>query len=209
MDSGKIPLKYLMTIRQGEPSFDNVTQRIAPAVTDIVRLKAASHTKSTCPFYEAKSTSCQIYDQRPAECTALNCRDATEIMAMYSSRRLTRRHLLSKVEGLWELVSDHQQHCDYGYIAELADKIRQQPANQDAQAALSELVRYDQSIRQLTLERSKIESGTLLFLYGRPLTLTIECFQLKLMMTAQGMFFEPVGSPHEQVCYRRDGFPNA
>ncbi len=209
MDSGKIPLKYLLTIRQGEPAFDNVKRRIAPAVTDIIRLEAASHTKSTCPFFDAEDTRCQIYDQRPSECTALNCRDTTQLMAMYGNRRLTRRHLLSKVEGLWELVSDHQEHCDYEYIAELAVKIRQQPASQDAQAALLELVRYDQIIRKLTLERSKIESGTLLFLFGRPLTLTIECFQVKLIKAAQGMLFEPIGSPHEQVCYRRDGFPNA
>jgi Fe-S-cluster containining protein len=206
VDAGKIPLKHLMTFRQGEPVYDNVADRIAPAVTDIIKIKAAQGTQAQCPFYNPENKGCRIYDHRPLECKALQCWDATQIETIYNTRRLTRRHLLSKVEGLWALVTDHQQLCDYGHIADLADTIRQQPDDQTCQEELLELIRYDQSIRQITIEQSKLEEEVLDFLFGRPLSFTITLFQLKLSKTAQGTTLETTGSPQDPVCYRRGGF---
>lgn len=205
MDSGKIPLRYLLTIRQGEPAYDNVTNQIAPAVTDIVRLKAAPNTKSTCPFYDSRRTDCWMYEQRPMECAALKCWDDAEIRSIYNCRRLTRRHLLTKVEGLWDLVADHQQQCDYSYIAELAAGVRKQSGSQSARAALIELIRFDKSIRDLTVERSHIDGGVLDFLFGRPLSMTIELFKLKLAASGRKVILEPMEGHQNQVCYRRGG----
>lgn len=206
VDSGKIPLKQLLTLRQGEPAYDNVSDRIAPAVTDIIRLTAIPGRSSECPFYIAKEKGCGIYSDRPVECNALKCWDITEIKAVYNTRRLTRRHLLAKVDGLWDLVENHQQRCDYGHVAELATRIRCQPDDQGSQAELLELIRYDQSIRDITVERSKMDPGILEFLFGRPLSFTIKLFQMALKKTPQGAILEPVSSPGDQVCYRRGGF---
>jgi Fe-S-cluster containining protein len=206
VDTGKIALKQLLTIRQGEPAFDNVADRIAPAVTDIIIFKAAQGTPSQCFFYNHQDKGCRIYDHRPLECKALHCWDAAEIETIYNTRRLTRRHLLANVEGLWELVVDHQQCCDYGHIADLAANIRRQPHDHNRQSELLELIHYDQSIRQIIVERSKIDRGILDCLFGRPLSFTIIMFQLKLSKGARGMTFESTGSPHDPVCYRRGGF---
>ena len=206
VDSGKIPLKHLMTIRQGEPAYDNVADRIAPAVTDIIMIKAAKGTPSQCPFYNSDNKECGIYDHRPLECQALACWDPAELKSIYNTRRLTRRHLLAKVEGLWTLISDHQELCDYAHIADLADKVRQQPEDPDRQSELLELIRYDQSIRDITVEQSKIDAGMLEFLFGRPLFFTIKMFELKLSKRDPGYTLEATGSPQNLVCYRRDGF---
>lgn len=206
VDAGKIPLKFLMTFRQGEPVYDNVADRIAPSVTDIIKIKAKPGTPSQCPFYHPEGKGCRIYDHRPLECKTLECWDAAGIEAIYNTRRLTRRHLLAKVDGLWTLVMDHQELCDYGHIAGLADSIRQQPDDSALQRELLELVCYDQSIRQITVEQSKIDTQMLEFLFGRPLDFTISLFQLKLAKGPQGAFFESTGSPHDPVCYRRGGF---
>lgn len=206
VDSGKIPLKHLMTIRQGEPAYDNVAGRIAPAVTDIIMIKAVKGSSTQCPFYDAANRGCGIYDYRPLECRALACWDPEELKAIYNTRRLTRRHLLAKVEGLWALVMDHQELCDYGHIADLADKIRLQPQDGDHQSELLELIHYDKSIRDITIEQSKIDAEMLEFLFGRPLSFTIKMFELKLVKQGQVYHLEPTGSPHAPVCYRRDGF---
>lgn len=206
VDSGKIPLKHLMTIRQGEPAYDNVADRIAPAVTDIIMIKAAKGNASQCPFYDPAHKGCGMYEHRPLECRALACWDPEELKAVYNTRRLTRRHLLAKVEGLWTLVLDHQELCDYAHIADLADKIRQQPQDEDRQSELLELIRYDKSIRDITTEQSKIDADMLEFLFGRPLSFTITMFELKLVKKGKGYLLEPTGSPQAQVCYRRDGF---
>lgn len=206
VDSGKIPLKNLLTLRKGEPVYDNVTGNISPAVTDIIKIKGIHKNTSDCVFYDRPQKCCRIYDHRPVECKALKCWDTRRIEDIYNCRRLTRRHLLSKIKGLWELVEDHQQHCDYVYIAELVAKIRQKLKVQEATEDLLELIRYDKHLRDVTLERTDLEFGTLSFLFGRPLLDTIKSFRIQMTKTEQGITFNPVGPEGDQVCCRRNGF---
>jgi len=203
VDSGKILLKDLMTFRQGEPVYDNVTGNIAPAVTDIIKIKSTNQNGSDCVYYAADRKGCCIYDDRPSECIALQCWDTRGIEGMYKSRRLTRRHLLANVEGLWDLVTHHQERCDYGHVAELADRIRQQRRAEDAEKELLELIRLDQHLRELTLERVKLDPGMLEFLFGRSLSFTIKLFKLTVIKTASGHRVESTSGVGEQVCYRR------
>ena len=203
VESGVIPLRRLFTIRQGEPAYDNVAGVIAPAVTDIIKLKGISDSSSICCFYDAATKGCGIYAQRPAECRALKCWDSSEIERIYKGQRLTRRHLLSKVEGLGELVQDHQERCDYGYVAELAAQLKLSDPPSGAHGTLLELIQYDQSLRKVTCERTALDPQLLPFLFGRPLSFTIEMFQLKLTHTGQGLSLQPLGPTHQQVCYRR------
>lgn len=203
VESGKIPLKQLFTIRQGEPAFDNVAGTIAPAVTDIIKLKGKSEGSDICCFYDDGSKGCSIYDDRPAECRALMCWDTREIQELYNCRRLTRRHLIAKVKGLWELVQDHQERCEYGYVAELAADLKRKSPQAQSQKKLLELIRYDESLRQITCEQAKLDREMLPFLFGRPLSFTIQMFQLKLERTERGVTLRPVGAVHQQVCYRR------
>jgi Fe-S-cluster containining protein len=204
VESGKIPLQDLFTIRRGEPAYDNVTGVIAPAVTDIVKLKGTSPGSDICCFYESATKGCGIYGDRPAECRALQCWDTRFIQALYSCRRLERRHLLVKAAGIWELVQEHQQRCDYGYVAELASRLQQQtPSAEESHNKLLELVRYDESLRQVTLERAGLNPELLPFLFGRPLAFTIQMFKLKPIRAGSGTRLVPVGATHERVCYRR------
>ena len=191
-----------MTIRQGEPAFDNVTGTIAPAVTDIIKIKGMQQHASSCVFYLCAQQSCAIYGHRPLECKALKCWDTGEIEGIYNCQRLTRRHLVSKVKGLWELVEDHQQRCDYAHIAELAAMITQNRCAEENTQALLELIRYDGHLRELTLKRSNLDPELLTFLFGRPLSFTIKLFRLEITRTEKGTVLEPTG----QVCYRRNGF---
>ena len=203
VESGMIPLNRLFTIRQGEPAYDNVTDVIAPSVTDIIKVKSLKGSRPVCCFYDAPSKGCSIYDDRPAECRALKCWDTQEIEEMYNCRRLTRRHLLSRVEGLWELVQDHQERCDYGEVAELAAHLKQVQPRPGSHQKLLALINYDESLRQVAQEQAKLDPEMMSFFFGRPLSFTIQMFQLKLDRTAQGAVLRPTGQPHQQVCYRR------
>jgi Fe-S-cluster containining protein len=203
VDSGKIPLSHLLTFRQGEPVCDNVTGSIAPSVTDIIRIKSIHDGRSECVYYDPAKKGCLIYHHRPSECDALQCWDTRKIEAVYNCRRLTRRHLLSGVQGLWDLVTHHQERCDYAHIADLADRIRQRRRSEAAEKELLELIRFDGHLRQVTLERGNLDPGMLDFLFGRPLSFTIGLFQLRMTKTDSGFRIEHSG---EQVCYRRNGF---
>ena len=193
VESGTIALRDLFTIRQGEPALDNIHNTIAPAVTDIIMIKRLSGNQPHCRYYDYAGKSCRIYESRPLECRALKCWDTTEIERIYTLRRLTRRHLLSSVDGLWTLVRDHQAQCDYGYVDELATQLKRSSAGDKPIQALLKLIRYDENLRQGTLARANLDPEILPFLFGRPLAFTIQMFRLKRVDGPGGATIEPSG----------------
>jgi hypothetical protein len=103
-------------------------------------------------------------------------------------------------------VEDHQQRCDYSHIAKLVTQIRDKCKAQEATEDLLELIRYDKHLRDVTLERTNLEFGTLSFLFGRPLSFTIKFFRIQMTKAEQRITFRPIGPSGDQICYRRDGF---
>ena len=200
LESGQIALKALFTIRQGEPAFDNVNQTIAPAVTDIVKIKGRREMATTCYFYEPKLGKCGRYAGRPAECRALKCWDVSAIEKLYNCRRLTRRHILSRVAGLWDLVAEHQDRCDYGYIAELAGTARRTAGQGSAPQKLLQLVRYDQSLRHLSVARMNLDPQLSDFLFGRPLEFTIRMFRVRSTAEARELVVDDRPGSQAGLC---------
>ena len=184
--SGRIPLKELFTIRQGEPAFDNVRGVVSPAPTDIIKIKGAAQTDATCRFLNQEEVGCTIYDHRPVECRVLTCWDSRAITEMYDRDRLTRDRLLSRLPGLSDLVAEHQERCSYRGIGLLTERIKSaQDENGEAAKALLATVRYDQSLRQVTVERSRLDRELLDFLFGLPLTETLIRFKVKLVRNGE------------------------
>ncbi|RJQ84614.1 MAG: YkgJ family cysteine cluster protein [Desulfobacteraceae bacterium] len=181
VESGKIPLKCLFTIRQGEPAYDNIRGVIAPAATDIIKIKGAAENDATCRFLNQEQVGCRIYDMRPVECRCLTCWDTRAITALYDKNRLTRSHLLSRLPGLSDLVAEHQAHCDYQRVAQWAELIRKDGRLQEAAEELLAIIRYDHSLRNVTVERTRLDPDLLEFLFGRPLSATIRMFKVKLL----------------------------
>ena len=173
IDKGVILSKYLFTIRKGELAYDNVRQELLPLSSELIKLKGKNDS-STCIFFNEGEKKCEIYKNRPVECKALKCWDTREIEKIYSKNRLTRKDLLFDVEGLWELVNDHQSRCSYEKIKKMLQK--QDDSNNDIQKEILEIIRYDTQIRHLVVEKGGMDSEILDFLFGRPLTLTIKSF---------------------------------
>ncbi len=191
VESGKIPLKTLLTIRQGEPAFDNIQAKVTPALTDIIKVKNAAENDGTCRYLDQAKVACAIYDYRPIECRLLACWDTRPLAAMYDQDRLTRSHLLSRLPGLIDLVAEHQQRCDYVRVGQWAAQIRSGQGSEEAVQKLLELMRYDQSLRKVTVERTRLDSEMLEFLFGRPLHLTIRLFRLRLARHGTALTIEP------------------
>ncbi|MGD8702110.1 MAG: YkgJ family cysteine cluster protein, partial [Desulfosarcina sp.] len=83
VDSGRIPARCLFTLRQGELARDNVKGVLAPLSAEIIKIKGQSGSW-TCMFYDDETRGCGIYDHRPLECRALNCRDTRRIAKVYA-----------------------------------------------------------------------------------------------------------------------------
>lgn len=186
IESGHIPLKALFTIRSGEPVYDNVRNSVAPAPGDIIKLKSRTGADAAaCRYLEADCVRCRIYEERPIECRVLTCWDTRAITDLYHRERLTREHLLGDMPGLWDLVADHQQRCDGRVVARLSRAIREDPQATDAVEELLGILRYDLSLRGVTIERTRLDPQLLDFLLGRPLTDLLPVYRLKLVGTAQ------------------------
>ena len=178
MDSGRIPARCLFTIRRGELARDNVKGTLAPLTAEVIKIKGQTG-RWTCLFYDSQAKGCGIYDHRPVECRALNCRDTRRIAEIYETDRLTRQDLLSEVQGLWELIEDHEQHCCYEGLDARVREGMSHGNRLKGEPAILEILRFDIHIRQLAVEKGGLDSQMLEFIFGRPLADTIRMFGVK------------------------------
>ena len=180
IEKGRIPSKYLYTIRKGELAHDNVKGCLMPVDSDIIKIKGKEDSW-TCIFFDEQNKECSIYDDRPLECRALKCWDTGELEKMYAGQRLIREDLISEVEGLWDLVKDHQARCDYDKIKKLIGDL-DGPRMDRARKKLLEIIQYDREIRILVLEKGGLDPAMLEFLFGRPLTQTLPGYGIKIRL---------------------------
>lgn len=178
IDKGVIPSRYLYTIREGELARDNVKGCLMPVESDIIKIKSKKDTW-TCIFFDEVEKGCTIYDDRPLECRKLKCWDTRELEQIYAIARLTRKDLIANVQGLWDLIEDHQTRCDYKKIQDLIMGLTGVKRNR-ARRKLLEIIRYDAEIRNLVISRGGLDADMLDFLFGRPLTRTLGNYGIKI-----------------------------
>jgi Fe-S-cluster containining protein len=172
IEDGSIHTRYLYTIRKGELVHDNVQGQLKPIVSDIIKIKGKGPSWE-CVFFEKKDKSCRKYDHRPLECRLLKCWDTREIEAVYDKDRLTRQDILAGIEGLWELIVEHEKHCDHDAINRALKDLHGSLGKQ-AQVVLTNAIQYDSAVRQLVLENGNVEPEMIDFIFGRPLTVTLK-----------------------------------
>jgi Fe-S-cluster containining protein len=178
IEKGVILSRHLYTIREGELAYDNVMGSLQPVSTDTIKIKG-QRDSWTCIFFEAQGNKCKIYENRPVECRVLKCWNTADIEKLYSENRLTRKDLISEVEGLWDLVEDHQKRCSYEKVRKFVKTLKGEKRN-DAMEGLIEMIGYDTQLRTLVREKGGVDPEMLDFLFGRPLTKTIENYGLKI-----------------------------
>jgi len=181
IDTGAIPSHCLFTIRRGELAYDNVRGCLMPVDSDVIKIKGKADTW-TCIFFDEAGKQCTIYDDRPRECRALKCWDTRELEKIYAGGRLTRADLIAGVEGLWDLIQDHQQRCDYEKIKKLIDDLKG-PSQKRARKKLLEIIQFDVEIRKLVVEQGGMDPQMLDFLFGRPLAKTLPNYGINIRQT--------------------------
>ena len=195
IEKGVIQLKYLYTIRQGEPAYDNIRRCLVAAENDIVKIKEQEKSR-VCIFFDETENGCRIYENRPSECRKLKCWDTRELERIYDKERLSREELISGIQGLWDLVSDHQARCDYKNIENLLNKLDK--SNQkDAFDTILYMIEYDIQLRSLIIERGAIDPEMVDFLLGLPLVDTIARFGLSVKKKGGAFQLKPSVKPSD------------
>ncbi len=167
VESGKLPIHHLFTIRKGEPARDNIRNRICYAGEDIIKIRSRKGV-TACLFYNSADHACEAYSFRPLECRVLKCWDNTEIINIYENQRLSRKDILDGSPKLWELVTVHQETCDYENIG--------QAVKEKDMDTVAYLLSYDRAYRDLVVEKGLLEAAVLDFFFGLPLSVTIKRF---------------------------------
>jgi len=178
IEKGLILIKYLYTIREGELAYDNIKECLIPVTSDLIKIKGQSDSWE-CIFFDGNDNSCKIYDKRPVECRVLKCWDTREIEQIYFKNRLARKDLVSIIEGLWDLIEDHQSRCSYDKIKHFVKELDGEKKN-EAIEGIYDILIYDDSIRELVVKKGKMDPENLDFLFGRPIVATIRMFGLKV-----------------------------
>jgi Fe-S-cluster containining protein len=187
--TGAIASKYLYTVRKGELLFDRDALKMTPVKTDLIKIKV-NKDDLTCTFLK-DGGMCVIYDTRPSECRAFKCWDSREIEMKYDEDPLERADLLSDVEGLWDLITDHQERCSYARMKELTERLKDDKTG-EVLAAINEIIAFDLSLRDTLVEKAKINPDMLPFLLGRPFTETMAMFNLKIVEKDEGYVLDHV-----------------
>ena len=173
MEAGHIPLASLYTIRRGEPVRDNVGGDVLVAAeADIVKVRDRPDG-SGCVFFDAGAAACAVYAHRPLECRVMRCWDTGPIEAIYGRDRLGRRPLLEGIDGLWDLVCDHEKRCSAGRLVDLAERRRGRLGGGRLDGELLEMVRYDEALRGVLVEQGRMAADLLDFVLGRPLAVVL------------------------------------
>ena len=189
IEEGIIDSRCLYTIRKGELAYDNVKECLIPADSDIIKLKGQNDSW-ICIFFDENQTACRIYANRPVECKALQCWNTSEVEKIYTKNRLTRADLISEIEGLWDLLEDHQCRCDYDAIHKWV-KALDGAHKKKARQQLIEIIQYDIEIRKLVVARAGLDVDMMDFLFGRPLTITIKNYGIRVQQSRKKIILRP------------------
>ncbi|MCG6911701.1 MAG: YkgJ family cysteine cluster protein [Deltaproteobacteria bacterium] len=182
VDEGLIHTRCLYTIRRGEMVHDNVRNVVMPSPEEMIKIKGMESSWQ-CTFFNAAESACGIYRHRPMECRVLKCWDPSGIEAVYDRDRLKRQDLLADIAGLWDLVQEHERQCSYPKLKLILndmDRNRDTGFQRTAVASTVTMVRYDREVRDLVVSKGGVEPGMTDFLFGRPLSKTIEVFGYKV-----------------------------
>ena len=166
VEQGFIHTRHLYTIRRGEPARDSVRDRLIRVDSDIIKIKGSSGNWACC-FLDGDSNRCRIYEHRPLECRELECWNTSRLEQVYDRGRLSRRDLLAGIDGLWELIEDHERLCSYERIRGWLEGPSAR-SSETSRHQLAEIMNYDAEVRRLMISRGGLEPGMLDFLLGRP-----------------------------------------
>lgn len=183
LKKGLVKRNHLYTIRKGEAVHDNVKGCVVNARIEMIKVREGAG--GGCTFYEEDGSTCAIYENRPVQCSALQCWDPRAFMEVYEGPKLDRRSAVDN-ESLMGLIEGHEKRCAYGTLEGQIKKIRD-----EGDKAIEEVLRilqFDFELRPMVVEKLGLLPDEVDFFFGRPLVDTIGMFGLKVVREPDGSF---------------------
>jgi len=164
VQEGIVARSQLVTLRVGETVFSRWHGRPLALEQECVRIGAAG--SQGCSLFDPVGKSCAIYDDRPSQCRTQRCWDTSAADQLIATPGLTRWQLLDETSGARPLMAVHDRTCSVTRLRELLPAAR--AGDDDAQAALDQLVADDRQIRKQLIDDGHATEDELAFLLGSP-----------------------------------------
>ncbi len=185
--AGVIRLDQIYTIRRGEVVRDNVHGGLALVGTERIKVRERETPPwpGACLFYDQAGHACTIYEDRPAQCSALECWDPAAFMEVYEHPRAERRHL-AEDSRILAFVDEHEGRCGLPRVERTVKRMGRE--GEQGVADLIRILQEDHRMRCHAMEEMGISEGALDFYFGRPLTRILHQFGLQLKERPDGSF---------------------
>ncbi len=162
---GVLDKSHLLTLRQGEPVWDNVAGRVITLSREMVRLQSDPGT-GACILLQGEN-HCRIYARRPLQCRALKCWDTSDLERIYCRNRAGRLDLVPEESALAEIIGQHERECPLQDLRETVDRLRREGGG-EASARIGSLLQRDRWFREYLREHAGADEAVLCFILGTP-----------------------------------------
>jgi Fe-S-cluster containining protein len=158
------------TLRKGEV-VRNIDDTLVVIDREMIKIKGQDASWS-CMFYNNDENACEIYQDRPAECRALQCWDLKGLREVMARPHLQRTDLMDPSDGLLRIIEVHEERCAYASL-DTAVRGLQEAGSEQAAEKIMDLLHYDNYIRPFLAEKLNMDPKMMDFFFGRPLKTTI------------------------------------
>lgn len=183
LSQGKLSWNQLVTLRQGEPVRSPAKEEIFFLLDERIKVREKPGTQE-CVFLDDSTDRCTIYVDRPLQCRAQACWDATEAEQLAKQAYLTRRDIFAGVELFFDIITEHHQRCSF---AELQNAFKQLEENDGSTIdGLLELLAYEHHFRDFFSQQFNIPQDTLDLIFGRSFSDLAQIFGFRVEQEADG-----------------------
>jgi Fe-S-cluster containining protein len=181
-----LELQCLITIREGQPVYDNLAGTARPAPGEFVKI-ANLGPGAGCVFHAPERKACSVYKNRPLECRAQKCWDEQEMRALMGRDMLRREHILAGQTELLEFIWKHGRRVSW---PRLGPSLRAfwEHGETDAQARVIEVLEADVSARRELRERFGKTTGEEMFFLGAPVQEVLRSIGIRVREVGDRMF---------------------
>ncbi len=183
IEEGTIARQNLFSIRRGELVWDNVIEALIIAPDEMIKIR--ERKGGGCIYYHEADKACQIYERRPAQCSAMACWDPTRFVKVYNQPKLTRKDSI-KNPVLADLIRAHESKCSYEAMEREVRRIERE--GERSIESIIQMLRFDNRLRPFISEKLDLDPKEMDFIFGRPMTDTIVMFGLKVEREPDGSF---------------------
>lgn len=183
LKQGKLPWAQLVSLRQGEPVRSPLEQKVFFLLDERIKVREKPGAQE-CIFLESSTDRCSIYTDRPLQCRAQACWDASEAEELSKQAYLTRRDIFADVEVLQDIIAQHHQRCSFAKLQDAVKRIEEDGEN--AADELVELLAYEDHFRNFFSQQFNIPEENLDLVFGRSFADLVSIFGLRVVKEPDG-----------------------